>query len=84
LLGGSRTRPEMPAGCAEKIDWEFLQWIWNYHQTHDARIFATRTEWLGREPLRGKCTVSELTNDEGVPRKVWWVGRRSEFARLSV
>lgn len=25
-----RTRPELPEGCLEKIDWEFVQWIWNY------------------------------------------------------
>lgn len=78
LFGGSRTRPEMPAGCAEKIDWEFIQWIWNYRRTHDHKNLATLTEWLGREPVRGKCTVGELTNDAGKPRKVWWVTQRSE------
>lgn len=25
-----RTRPALPEGCPEKIDWEFIQWIWNY------------------------------------------------------
>jgi adenylate kinase family enzyme len=25
-----RTRPDMAAGCNEKIDWEFILWLWNY------------------------------------------------------
>lgn len=25
-----KTRPDMNAGCAEKIDLEFLMWVWNY------------------------------------------------------
>jgi adenylate kinase family enzyme len=24
------TRPDMAAGCNEKIDWEFILWVWNY------------------------------------------------------
>jgi adenylate kinase family enzyme len=25
-----RTRPDMADGCPEKVDWEFLKWIWDY------------------------------------------------------
>lgn len=25
-----RTRPDMAAECPEKMDWEFVQWIWKY------------------------------------------------------
>lgn len=28
-----KTRPDMGAGCTEKIDVEFLSWIWNYRKT---------------------------------------------------
>lgn len=24
------TRPDMGAGCNERLDWDFLRWIWNY------------------------------------------------------
>jgi adenylate kinase family enzyme len=82
LLGGSRTRPEMPAGCSEKIDWEFIRWIWNYRRTHDAKTLATLTEWLGRPLVRGGCTVSEMTNDQGIKRRLWWVNCRSEFKNI--
>jgi adenylate kinase family enzyme len=25
-----RTRPDMAPGCPERIDWEFVKWIWEY------------------------------------------------------
>ncbi len=25
-----QSRPELAPGCYEKIDWDFLKWIWNY------------------------------------------------------
>ena len=25
-----QSRPELALGCYEKIDWDFLKWIWNY------------------------------------------------------
>lgn len=25
-----QNRPELAPGCYEKLDWDFLQWIWNY------------------------------------------------------
>jgi len=30
-----KTRPDMGEGCPEKIDWEFVRWIWRYPK--DAR-----------------------------------------------
>ena len=26
-----KVRPDMPAGCPERFDWEFLVWVWNFH-----------------------------------------------------
>ena len=26
----STTRPDMPAGCFEKLDWEFVKWVWDF------------------------------------------------------
>lgn len=25
-----RARPDMPAGCPERLSWEFIVWVWNY------------------------------------------------------
>ena len=29
-----RTRPDMGPGCPEKIDWEFIKWIWDFPRSH--------------------------------------------------
>lgn len=35
-----RTRPEMAPGCPEKIDWEFLQFIWTFEEKFAPRVLA--------------------------------------------
>jgi adenylate kinase family enzyme len=30
LIYRGANRPELAPGCYEKIDWDFLKWIWNY------------------------------------------------------
>lgn len=32
LQNHGRTRPDMAEGCPEKIDWEFVCWIWNFNR----------------------------------------------------
>lgn len=33
-----QNRPDMAPGCTEKVDWEFLTWIWNFNCTHREKI----------------------------------------------
>lgn len=35
-----RTRPEMAPGCIEKVDWDFLQFIWTFEQKFTPHIVA--------------------------------------------
>lgn len=35
-----RTRPEMAPGCIEKVDWEFLEFIWTFETKFSPRITA--------------------------------------------
>lgn len=35
-----RTRPEMAPGCVEKLDWDFLRFIWTFEQKFTPRIIA--------------------------------------------
>ena len=30
-------RPDMGEGCPERLDWEFLKWVWNFNREHDAK-----------------------------------------------
>lgn len=78
MLNYGTVRPELPEGCAEKWDWEFMRWIWNYRRTHDHLHIERLMEWLGRAPVRGECTEGSNTT-EGVIRRVWWLANRRQF-----
>ena len=38
VSGYGRVRPDMPEGCPERFDWEFLVWIWNFPKNVRPRI----------------------------------------------
>ncbi|MBD2845335.1 DNA topology modulation protein [Paenibacillus sp. IB182496] len=43
-----KTRPDMGAGCPEKLDLEFVRWVWRYPQRSRGRTL-TKLEALKRE-----------------------------------
>ncbi|GAA0133992.1 DNA topology modulation protein [Paenibacillus sp. YSY-4.3] len=38
IINHGRTREDMAAGCKEKIDLEFLRWIWNFRTRNRGKI----------------------------------------------
>ena len=36
-----QTRPDMAEGCEERLDFDFLKWIWNYNKTNRPGTLAT-------------------------------------------
>lgn len=36
----ARTRPEMAPGCPEKVDWQFLRFIWTFEEKFAPRLVA--------------------------------------------
>ena len=38
LLHRNRSRPDMAEGCHEKLDWEFVRWVWDYSRQSRPRI----------------------------------------------
>ena len=34
LLNRDRTRPDMAEGCPERLDWEFVKYIWNFNKNN--------------------------------------------------
>ncbi len=38
IMYRNKRRPDITEGCPEKIDLEFLQWIWNYNKSVKPRI----------------------------------------------
>ena len=39
LQNMGRVRPDMAEGCPEKVDWEFLAWVWAYNKKHRAKFY---------------------------------------------
>lgn len=44
ILNHGKTREDMAAGCKEKIDFEFLRWIWNFKKRSRGKILKTLEE----------------------------------------
>ena len=40
LMTYGTVRPDMPEGCPERFDWEFLKWVWNFNRNNRENIHA--------------------------------------------
>lgn len=47
-----RTRPDMAQGCPEKLDWEFVRWIWRFRRKSRPMILALAAQHSHRENFR--------------------------------
>ena len=56
-----RVRPDMPEGCPEKIDREFLTWVWNYNRSHREKYL----EMLGQLPPEKVVTLKRRRDVQG-------------------
>jgi adenylate kinase family enzyme len=43
-----RERPDLPAGCPERLTWEFLAWVWTYRQRRRPGIVKALCDAAGR------------------------------------
>lgn len=62
-----KTRIDMGEGCIEKIDWEFLGWVWNYRRTRRPRILqklatykTTKTVFISTSPSQTNQFLKQL------------------------
>lgn len=44
-----RVRPDMTQGCPERLDWEFVGWIWSYNKRHRADNYALLSGLEGKQ-----------------------------------
>ena len=42
-----RTRPDMAADCPERLDGEFVRWIWDFHRTQRPQVLELLDGWTG-------------------------------------
>ena len=55
----SRTRPDMPDGCHERLDWAFLiGWVWKYPSQDKMERFMQ--EWVSQRPVLWLRTSSDV------------------------
>jgi adenylate kinase family enzyme len=65
-----KSRPDMPAGCPEKLDIGFLSWIWNYPTRTRTRVLALL------DTYRDAKNVIHLRTRKDVERFVSAAGHR--------
>ena len=59
-------RPDMGAGCPERIDWEFLRWVWNFNKNKREKNYRLLNETEGIEKI-------VLKNRRAVKQFLKWV-----------
>jgi adenylate kinase family enzyme len=48
VTGWGRTRPDMAAGCPERLQWDFLRYIWNFRSRQFPQVLAELKRFSGR------------------------------------
>ena len=46
-----KVRPDMGEGCPERLDWEFLKWVWNFNKNKQERYYRMLNEAEGKETV---------------------------------
>lgn len=49
LTWRGRTRPDMAADCPERLDGEFVRWIWEFHRTQRPQVLELLDGWTGKK-----------------------------------
>jgi adenylate kinase family enzyme len=72
-----KSRPDLPLGCPEKLDWAFLKWIWDFPKSHRpefAKLFAEhalgRTIVIIRSPREVGALLTALRQGRPVPESL--------------
>lgn len=64
-------RPDMPEGCPERFDWEFLKWVWNFNCENRTKIYAA-LETMPPETviiLKNRRQVNRFLKTEKTPSR---------------
>ena len=63
LLHRRRSRPDMAEDCPERLNWEFVEWIWNYSRRSRPKVVRLIREYSGTRQivwLRSRAEVEKL------------------------
>ncbi|HEY3324006.1 MAG TPA: DNA topology modulation protein [Planctomycetota bacterium] len=60
MMFRGKQRPDMGPDCPEKIDLEFLQWIWNYNRDVKPQVLALVDEYRSGKNIRALRSSREV------------------------
>ena len=62
MLYRNRSRPDMAAGCNERLDWDFIKWVWNYPSRAKTRVKAELERYRHKTVivLRSKSDIDQF------------------------
>lgn len=66
---GRQVRADMPQGCGEKLDFEFLEFIWTFREQYRPKIIARLRQCRPDQRLiilRTPADVEHFANEQGV------------------
>lgn len=66
-------RPDMGEGCPERIDWAFLQWVWNFNKEKREKNYRLLNETDGIEKI-------VLKNRRAVKKFLAWLDEGENYA----
>lgn len=74
LTWRGRTRPDMAADCPERLDGEFVRWIWEFHRTQRPQVLELLDGWTGekhvfRSPKDCARFLAKLERDDQTWKK---------------
>ncbi|HEX6289563.1 MAG TPA: DNA topology modulation protein [Herpetosiphonaceae bacterium] len=66
VIYAGRARPDMSEGCSEKLDWQFLRWIWQYPRTRRPQILRQLAQLSAQKRvirLRSQADVARFLHE---------------------
>lgn len=62
-----KVRPDMGEGCPERIDWEFLKWVWDFNKNKREKNYRLLNEAEGKETivLKNRRAVKKFLEQVG-------------------
>ena len=74
-----RTRPEMAPGCPEKIDWDFLKFVWTWDSVFKPRVIAGLRQHARGKPVLKLKSRRELNDFVALLEQPWSEGPDKEL-----
>lgn len=61
-----KQRPDLPPGCVDRFNWDFLKWVWNFHKNSRPKLEKLYQETEGkleRVHLKTQAEVDEFVTE---------------------